>query len=94
MNVKCKVISIKFFIKIKILRNNFDLLCLYFEEILANMQQSRKLIRKFTTSNEKFLKASYLVSLRIVKTAQPHTIAERLILPAAKDFTSICSICI
>ena len=57
----------------------------YFEEILANMQQSRKLIRKFTTSNEKSLKASYLVSLRIAKTAQPHTIAERLILPAAKD---------
>ena len=57
----------------------------YFEEILANMQQSRKLIRKFTTLNEKFLKASYLVSLRIAKTAQPHTIAERLILPAAKD---------
>ena len=40
---------------------------------------------KFTTSNEKSLKASYLVSLRIAKTAQPHTIAERLILPAAKD---------
>ena len=57
----------------------------YFEEILANMQQSRKLIRKFTTSNKKSLKASYLVSLRIAKTAQPHTIAERLILPAAKD---------
>ena len=57
----------------------------YFEEILANMQQSRKLIRKFTTSNEKSLKASYLVSLRIAKTAQPHTIAERLILPPAKD---------
>ena len=33
----------------------------YFEEILANIQQSRKLIRKFTTSNEKSLKASYLV---------------------------------
>ena len=49
------------------------------------MQQSRKLIRKFTTSNEKSLKASYLVSLRIAKTAQPHTIAERSILPAAKD---------
>ena len=57
----------------------------YFEKILANMQQSRKLIRKFTTSNEKSLKALYLVSLRIAKTAQPHTIAERLILPAAKD---------
>ena len=57
----------------------------YFEEILANMQQSRKLIRKFTTSNEKSLKASYLVSLRIAKTAQPHTIAKRLILPVAKD---------
>ena len=57
----------------------------YLEEILANMQQSRKLIRKFTTSNEKSLKASYLVSLQIAKTAQPHTIAERLILPAAKD---------
>ena len=57
----------------------------YFEEILANMQQSHKLIRKFTISNEKSLKASYLVSLQIAKTAQPHTIAERLILPAAKD---------
>ena len=57
----------------------------YFKEILANMQQSRKLIRKFTTSNEKSLKASYLVSLRIAKSAQPHTIAERLFLPAAKD---------
>ena len=57
----------------------------YFEEILANMQQSRKLIRKFTTSNEKSLKASYLVSLRIAKTAQPHANAERLILSAAKD---------
>ena len=49
------------------------------------MQQSRKLFRKFTTSNEKSLKASYLVSLRIAKTAQPHTIAERLILPTAKN---------
>ena len=29
MNVKCKVISIKFFIKIKIFRNNFDLSCLF-----------------------------------------------------------------
>ena len=57
----------------------------YFEEILANMQQSRKLIRKFTTSNEKSLKASYLVCLQIAKTAQPHTIAEKLILSAAKD---------
>ena len=32
------------------------------------MQQSRKLIRKFTTSNEKSLKASYLVSLQIACT--------------------------
>ena len=29
MNVKCKVISIKFFIEIKILRSNFNLLCLF-----------------------------------------------------------------
>ena len=57
----------------------------YFEKILANMQQSHKLIRKFTTLNEKSLKASYLVTLRIAKTAQPHTIAKRLILPVAKD---------
>ena len=49
------------------------------------MQQSLKLIRKFDISNVKSLKASYLISLRIAKTAQPHTIAERLILPAAKD---------
>ena len=28
-NVKCKVISLKFSIEIKILRNNFNLLCLF-----------------------------------------------------------------
>ena len=49
------------------------------------MQQSAKLIRKFTTSNEKSLKASYLVSSRVAKNAQPHSIAEKIILPAAKD---------
>ena len=56
----------------------------YFEEILASTQQSAKLIRKFTTSNEKSLKASYLVSSRVAKTAQPYTIAEKVILPAPK----------
>ena len=35
--------------------------------------------------NEKSLKASYLVSLQIAKTLQPHTIAEKLSLPMAKD---------
>ena len=36
-------------------------------------------------SNEKLMKASYLVALRVARAKKPHTIAENLILPAAID---------
>ena len=42
--------------------------------------------------NEKFLKASYLVALRVTRAKKEHTIAEDLILPAALDMceTVLC----
>ncbi|KFM73411.1 Zinc finger BED domain-containing protein 5, partial [Stegodyphus mimosarum] len=42
-------------------------------------------MKGFVTSSEKALEASYLVSLRIAKTEQFHTIGENLILLVAKD---------
>ena len=40
-------------------------------------------------TNEKLLKASYLVALRVVRAKKPHTIAENLILPAVIDMCEI-----
>ncbi|KFM75425.1 Protein FAM200A, partial [Stegodyphus mimosarum] len=42
-------------------------------------------MKGFVTSSEKAFEVSYIVSLRIAKTRQAHTIRENLILPAAKD---------
>lgn len=39
----------------------------------------------FTNIDNKYLRESYLASLRIVKDEKPHTVGETLILPAAKD---------
>jgi predicted CoA-binding protein len=54
------------------------------------LRQSRKLIKKIAmgSCNENAVKASYEVSMLIVKAGKPHTIAEELILPAAKAMVS------
>jgi len=61
----------------------------YFERKLIELKTDKKLMRSFTTINERALEASYYVSLRIAKTGNPHTIGEKLILPAAKDIVSL-----
>jgi predicted CoA-binding protein len=63
-------------------------------ELLKNKQQelrqSIKLIKKIATGscNENDVKASYEVSMLIAKAGKHHTIAEELILPAAKAMVS------
>jgi hypothetical protein len=54
------------------------------------LRQSRKLIKKIATGscNENAVKASYEVSMLKAKAGKPHTIAEELILPAAKAMVS------
>jgi hypothetical protein len=54
------------------------------------LRQSRKLIKKIATGscNKNAAKASYEVSMLIAKAGKPHTVAEELILPAAKAMVS------
>jgi hypothetical protein len=62
----------------------------FFKNKEQELRQSRKLIKKVATSscNENAVKASYEVSMPIAKAGKPHTIAEELILPAAKAMVS------
>jgi hypothetical protein len=59
----------------------------FFKNKEQELRQSRKLIKKIATGscNENAVKASFEVSMLIAKAGKPHTIAEELILPAAKD---------
>lgn len=52
------------------------------------LQQNKGVINSSCTVNERALKASYQVSLRIVKAGKPYITAESLILPAAKDMVN------
>ncbi|XP_078503770.1 zinc finger BED domain-containing protein 5-like [Lissotriton helveticus] len=58
----------------------------FFKNKEQELLKSRKIIRKTATGsvNENALKASYEVSMLIAKAGKPHTIAEELIVPAAK----------
>lgn len=55
-------------------------------EVYANQQ---KMITTATTVNEKALKASYVMALRISKSKKAHTVAESLIMPAALEICEI-----
>lgn len=58
----------------------------FFTQRKSNFIRKESLcMTNFTKTDKKFLKASYLASLRIVKEGKPNTIIEILLLPAAKD---------
>jgi predicted CoA-binding protein len=62
----------------------------FFKNKEQELRQSRKQIKKIATGscNENAMKASYEVSMFIAKAGKPHTVAEELILPAAKAMVS------
>jgi hypothetical protein len=62
----------------------------FFKNKEQELRQSRKLIKKIATGscNENAVKALYEVSMLIAKAGKPHTIAEELILLAAKTMVS------
>ncbi|VVC46493.1 Ribonuclease H-like domain, partial [Cinara cedri] len=63
----------------------------FFKNKEYELRKNMKCIKKSSTSysNENAVKASFAVSLLIGKSGKPHTIAEDLILPAAKAMVSI-----
>ena len=57
----------------------------FFERKKKEYLKQKKAFSKSLVSNEKWIKAFYLVALRVARAKKPHTIAENLILPAAID---------
>ena len=57
----------------------------FFERKKKEYLKQKEVFTKSLVSNEKFMKASYLVALRVARAKKAHTIAENLILPAAVD---------
>ncbi|XP_003367078.1 zinc finger protein, partial [Trichinella spiralis] len=53
------------------------------------MNASQCALSHFTNVNEKAMHASYLISLRIAQSGQPHTIGESLVLPSIKDAVGV-----
>jgi predicted CoA-binding protein len=62
----------------------------FFKNKEQELRQSIKLTKKIATGscNENAVKTSYEMSILIAKAGKPHTIAEELILPAAKAMVS------
>jgi len=57
----------------------------FFQRKTEFFKKESNCMTHFTNIDSKYLGASYLASLRIVKDGKPHTVGETLILPAAKD---------
>jgi hypothetical protein len=57
----------------------------FFKKKTEFFKKESNCMTHFTNSDSKYLKASYLASLRIVKDGKLRTVGETLILPAAKD---------
>ena len=56
----------------------------YFRRLLKSNKKEVDFMRRTTTVSEKALKVSYLVAELVAKAKQPHTVAEKVILPACK----------
>ncbi|CAI9734084.1 Hypothetical predicted protein [Octopus vulgaris] len=61
----------------------------FFERMLTKLKIGQSVMQHYTKVNEKSLYVSYLVSLRIAKTGEPHTIGETLVLPVIKDTVKV-----
>ncbi|KAL1229372.1 Zinc finger BED domain-containing protein [Trichinella spiralis] len=61
----------------------------FFESKLKELNASQCALSHFTNVNEKAMHASYLISLRIAQSGQPHTIGESLVLPSIKDAVGV-----
>nr|XP_014354333.1 PREDICTED: zinc finger BED domain-containing protein 5-like [Latimeria chalumnae] len=60
----------------------------FFERKLNELTTGKKIVHSASSVNMKALEASFCVSQRIAKAGKPHTIAENLLLPAAKDMVT------
>ncbi len=58
---------------------------------LSGLEQQKRNLSKHTSMSNRCLEASNYVSIRVAKVGKPHTIAEALILPAAKDICQVMS---
>ena len=56
----------------------------YFLRLIKHTEKQVSFMNKAVKINEKALKASFQVAELVVKSKNPHTIAESFILPAAK----------
>ncbi len=61
----------------------------FFQRKLHTFQGQKKIVEDFVKLNGKATVASYRVALRIAKAGKAHTTGETLILPAAKDLSSV-----
>ncbi|CAM4640602.1 unnamed protein product [Lepidochelys kempii] len=61
----------------------------YFEMKRDCLLKQKKTIQTVSTVQEKALRASYWVAIRIGKNKKPHTIAETLLMPAAIDMCHV-----
>jgi len=57
----------------------------YFLSKKRSLDSQKSCIVQATKVNEKALRASFLVAIRVAQEKKPHTIAETLIMPAAID---------
>ncbi|KRX12581.1 Zinc finger BED domain-containing protein 5 [Trichinella nelsoni] len=60
-----------------------------FESKLKELNASQCVLSHFTNANEKAMHTSYLISLQIAQSGQPHTIGESSVLPSIKDAVGV-----
>ena len=56
----------------------------YFVRLCKDNKEQANFMKRLTTVSEKVQKVSYLVAELVAKSKQPHTAAEKIILPACK----------
>ena len=57
----------------------------FFTQTRDELGKQKTSLGQASKANEKALRASYLVTIRVAKSMKPHTIVESLIMPVAID---------